>query len=80
MNDKTINFSKSKDAIDVNIMLQSVATALEEKGYDPVDQIVGYIISGDPSYIPRHNNARNIIKMLERDQILEYLVRNAING
>ena len=48
---------------------------LKEKGYDPVSQIVGYIISGDPTYITGHNNARHLIRRLERDEIMEELVR-----
>ena len=53
----------------------SVYAALKAKGYDPITQIVGYIISGDPTYITSYNNARSMIKRLERDEILEELVR-----
>ncbi|MCR8969099.1 MULTISPECIES: IreB family regulatory phosphoprotein [Facklamia] len=55
--------------------LEIVYRALEEKGYDPVNQIVGYLLSGDPAYIPRHNDARNIIRRHERDEIVEKLVK-----
>ena len=55
------------------VMLQ-VHAALEEKGYNPINQIVGYLLSGDPAYIPRHQDARNMIRKLERDEILEELV------
>ena len=63
-----------------NILL-SVSEALKEKGYNPVNQIVGYILSGDPTYITSHKNARSLIRKLERDELLEeliqdYLVRN----
>ena len=48
---------------------------MEEKGYDPINQIVGYLISGDPTYITSYNNARYLIRRLERDELLEELVR-----
>ncbi len=54
--------------------LEIVYNALEEKGYDPVYQIVGYLLSGDPAYIPRHKDARNLIRRHERDEIVEKLV------
>ena len=56
-------------------ILQSVYNALEEKGYNPIDQMVGYILSGDPSYITGHNNARNLIRRVERDDLVEELLR-----
>ena len=56
----------------------AVHKALTEKGYNPVNQIVGYILSGDPSYITAHNNARSLIRKLERDEILEELVRHYV--
>lgn len=56
--------------------LADVYTALEEKGYNPINQIVGYLLSGDPAYIPRHNDARNMILKHERDEIIEELVKN----
>lgn len=55
-------------------ILLRVHGALAEKGYNPINQIVGYILSGDPSYITSHNGARNLIRRLERDEILEELV------
>ena len=60
-----------------NIIL-SVYNALVEKGYNPINQIVGYILSDDPSYITSHNNARSLIRKLERDEILEELVRHYV--
>ncbi|WP_124058961.1 IreB family regulatory phosphoprotein [Vaginisenegalia massiliensis] len=54
--------------------LSIVYQALEEKGYDPINQIVGYLMSGDPAYIPRHMDARNLIRRHERDEIVEKLV------
>ena len=50
--------------------------ALQEKGYNPINQIVGYLLSGDPAYIPRHSNARNLIRKLERDEIIEVLMKS----
>ena len=58
-----------------NILL-NVSEALKEKGYNPVNQIVGYILSGDPTYITSHKNARSLIRKLERDELLEELVNN----
>ena len=55
-------------------ILLTVHDALSEKGYKPINQIVGYILSGDPSYITSHNGARSLIRKLERDEILEELV------
>lgn len=56
------------------ILLQ-VYEALEEKGYNPINQIVGYLLSGDPAYITNYKNARNLVRRLERDELLEELVR-----
>jgi uncharacterized protein (UPF0297 family) len=55
-------------------ILTSVYEALEEKGYNAIDQMVGYILSGDPSYITGHNNARNLIRHIERDDLVEELL------
>lgn len=56
-------------------ILRTVYNSLEEKGYNAIDQMVGYILSGDPSYITGHNNARNIIRHIERDDLVEELLR-----
>ena len=56
-------------------ILRAVYNALEEKGYNAIDQMVGYILSGDPSYITGHNNARNLIRHIERDDLVEELLR-----
>ena len=56
-------------------ILLSVYKALEEKGYNPINQLVGYFISGDPTYITSHKNARSLIRKMERDELLEELVR-----
>ena len=55
-------------------IILSVTAALEEKGYNPVNQLVGYILSGDPTYITSHKNARSIIRKLERDELLEEII------
>ena len=60
-------------------VLHDVYGALAEKGYNPINQIVGYIMSGDPTYITSHKSARSLIMKVERDEILEELVENYIN-
>ena len=70
---------KNEDGdIDVKDVLSKVYHALKEKGYNPVNQIVGYIMSGDPSYITSNNSARSIIVKVERDELLEALVESYI--
>ena len=68
--DKTMKFNYDE----IPTVLQNVYRTLEERGYNPVNQIVGYLLSGDPAYIPRHNEARNQIRRLDRDDIMEELV------
>ena len=58
----------------VKIILEMVCEAMNQKGYDPVNQIVGYIMSGDPTYITSHNNARSLIRKVERDELVEELL------
>ncbi|MCR5798674.1 MAG: IreB family regulatory phosphoprotein [Lachnospiraceae bacterium] len=62
----------------VKIILELVYEAMVEKGYDPVNQIVGYIMSGDPTYITGHNNARSLIQKVERDELVEELLTEYI--
>lgn len=69
------NFPEESMAEEVRQVMLKVYGALEEKGYNPTNQIVGYLLSGDPAYIPRHQDARNLIRKLERDEIMEELVR-----
>lgn len=57
-------------------VLLLVYSTLKEKGYNPINQIVGYLISGDPAYIPRHKNARTLIRKIERDELIEELVKH----
>lgn len=76
MNRNTTLFSS--DLIESNVIedtIKEVYLALEEKGYDPIAQLIGYILSGDPSYITSHNNARSLIRHLERDEIVEELLK-----
>lgn len=65
---------KTSDA--TRLILESVVSALEEKGYNPVTQIVGYLLSGDPAYVTSHRGARELIRRLERDELIEELVRS----
>ena len=65
--------------LDVTEVLKRVYEALKEKGYNPINQIVGYIMSGDPTYITSHKGARSLIMKVERDEILEELIRTYIN-
>lgn len=77
--DKTMSFKIEKDKeIKTKEILKKVYEALAEKGYNPINQIVGYILSGDPTYITSHNDARNLIRLLERDELLEKLVKSYI--
>ena len=77
--DKTMNFSVEKDRnVKAREVLKQVYNALQKKGYNPINQIVGYILSGDPTYITSYNDARNLIRQLDRDELLETLVRNYI--
>lgn len=73
--DKTMQFKPEREEETVSEVLSSVYSALKERGYDPINQLVGYIMSGDPTYVTSHNNARYLIRRLERDEILEELVR-----
>ncbi|WP_456298132.1 IreB family regulatory phosphoprotein [Aminipila butyrica] len=69
------NSSEKSDQKTTEDILKTVYDALDEKGYNAIDQMVGYILSGDPSYITGHNNARNIIRHIERDDLVEELLR-----
>ena len=61
--------------LEIKAILSSVYQALREKGYDPINQIVGYILSEDPTYITNHNHARTLIRKIDRDELLQVLVR-----
>ena len=75
--DKTMKFDVKADGVETSPkeVILTVFDALLEKGYNPINQIVGYLLSGDPAYIPRHNNARSLIRKRERDELIEELVR-----
>ena len=76
MNDKTMTFSiGDQTEQEIRNILTIVYDALKEKGYNPINQIVGYILSEDPTYITTHNNARNLIRRIDRDTLLQSLVR-----
>ena len=81
MDDFTRKFSiaMEKDA-EIHQILSTVYQALEEKGYNPINQIVGYIMSGDPTYITSHNGARSMIMKVERDELVEELLKDYIKN
>ena len=72
---KTFNAAEDKD-LQIRHILTNVYEALKEKGYNPINQIVGYILSEDPTYITNHNGARALICKLDRDELLQVLVGN----
>lgn len=79
-NDETMCFKMPKEEnLDSKEILKKVYEALQEKGYNPINQIVGYILSGDPTYITSHKGARTLIRQIERDELLEKMVKNYIN-
>ncbi len=76
----TVMFRKKPDdEAQAEEIISKVCQALEEKGYNPIDQLVGYLLSGDPVYITNHLNARSLIRKLERDELLEQLVRSYLD-
>lgn len=79
--ERTVRFDgKGSEPSNVSNVLHLVYQALEEKDYNPINQIVGYLLSGDPAYIPRHNDARNLIRRFERDEILEELLKQYLES
>ena len=80
MLDKTMTFSLGEDKEqEMKQVLTTVYDALREKGYNPINQIVGYLLSEDPTYITTHNNACSLIRKLDRDELLRALVRSYLN-
>ncbi len=76
MTDKTIQFTISDDhEKEMREILVSVYNSLVEKGYNPTSQLVGYILSEDPTYITTHNNARSLIRKIDRDELLQVLLK-----
>ena len=81
MQDKTMTFSLGDDKdIQMKVLLQQVYEALKAKGYNPINQIVGYILSEDPTYITTPNNARSLITKIDRDELLQSIVKFYLNN
>jgi uncharacterized protein (UPF0297 family) len=79
-NDKTMRFKINKeDLSEAGFVLKKVSNALEEKGYNPINQIVGYLLSGDPAYITSYKDARTMIRTIDRDEIIEELLKSYLN-
>lgn len=76
MDKDTLYFKNSKSKMTNKEILNKIYKALEERGYNAIDQIVGYMTSGDPSYITSHNDARNLILRVDRDDLLEEILRD----
>jgi len=77
MHDQTMTFSVSEDKEgELKKTLSVIYDALREKGYNPINQIVGYILSEDPTYITTYNNARSLIRHIDRDELLQALVKS----
>lgn len=80
MNDGTRKFKISEESDqEMKRILTTVYDALREKGYNPINQIVGYILSEDPTYITNHQNARSLIRKIDRDELLQELVRRYLS-
>ena len=77
MLDETIRFKLQGDSPEeMKEVMKQVYAALKEKGYNPINQIVGYILSEDPTYITTHKNARSLIRKVDRDELLQQIVKN----
>ena len=76
---RKFNIRYEKDQ-EIKAILTSVYDSLKQKGYDPINQIVGYILSEDPTYITNHHQARTLIRKVDRDELLQILVRNYLAG
>ncbi len=72
----SVNLNKDEE---IRAILSSVYSSLREKGYNPINQIVGYILSEDPTYITNHNNARTLIRQLDRDELLQVLLKSYLH-
>ena len=75
---RKFNVNLNKDE-EIKAILSSVYSSLREKGYNPINQIVGYILSEDPTYITNHNNARTLIRQLDRDELLQVLLKSYLH-
>lgn len=76
VSEETMMFKFGNDENKAKKIINNVCKAMEEKGYNPINQLVGYLLSGDPAYVTSHNDARSQIRTLERDELLEELVRS----
>ncbi len=80
INDKTMRFKIEKEELsEAGFVLKKVCKALEEKGYNPINQIVGYLLSGDPAYITSYKDARMMVRTIDRDEIIEELLRKYLD-
>ena len=79
MEDATRKFTALDSKIEMREILTSVYNSLKEKGYNPINQLVGYILSEDPTYITNYNNARSLICRVDRDELLQELLVNYLN-
>ncbi|HIT08102.1 MAG TPA: IreB family regulatory phosphoprotein [Candidatus Merdivicinus faecavium] len=80
MQDKTMTFSVPDDKeLEMRRVLTAVYDALKQKGYNPISQIVGYILSEDPTYITTYNNARSLIRKIDRDELLQAMVKTYLS-
>lgn len=80
MHEPTISFSIHEDKVkQAKEILTTVYDALRQKGYNPINQIVGYILSEDPTYITTYNNARSLIRKIDRDELLQLLVKSYLD-
>ncbi len=81
MSGNTMTFSIGDDKeLQMKAILTEVYDALQEKGYNPINQLVGYILSEDPTYITTHKNARSLIRKVDRDELLRSMVRSYLNS
>ena len=78
--DQTVHFDfRDNNPKNVHETLETVYKALEEKGYNPINQIVGYLLSEDPTYITNYNNARSLIRKIDRDELMQELISNYLD-
>ena len=76
VSDETMLFRPATEENAAEQAIRKACEAMEEKGYNPINQLVGYLLSGDPAYITSHNDARSVIRKIERDELLEEFVRS----
>lgn len=79
VSDETMMYKREKNRSKAETIIRNVCAAMDEKGYNPINQLVGYLLSGDPAYITSYNDARSRIRQLERDELLEEFVRSYVD-